>query len=102
MQFLEENARADLARRKSPGAGSALGPCRNGRAGHRRSPTVADGSEKSQVAGRVAHAAGMIQVDDSACGPTVEKGVRHPRSRKRAPLSPLTARSILTTAAEPR
>jgi hypothetical protein len=32
--------RFSLARRKSPGAGSALGPCRNGRAGHQRSPTV--------------------------------------------------------------
>jgi hypothetical protein len=34
------STRVSLARRKSPGAGSALGPCRNGRAGHQRSPTV--------------------------------------------------------------
>ena len=87
-QFLARRPSADLARRKSPGAGSALGPCRNGRQGNRRSPTVADGSEKSHVAGPAAHAAGTIQVGDSACGPTVEKGVRRPRSRKRAPMSP--------------
>src|SRR5215207_2346027 len=84
MQFLEDDARADLARRKSPGAGSV--PQRSSRA-----PAVTNGHRRfreSQVAGRAAHVAGMMQVSDSACGPTVEKGVRRPRSRKRAPMSP--------------
>jgi hypothetical protein len=50
-----------------------LGPCwvRAARVlhGHQRSPTVAKGSEEPQVAGRAAHAAGMMQAADSDCGP---------------------------------
>jgi hypothetical protein len=37
--------------------------------GHQRSPTVVKGSEESQVAGRPAQVAGMMQAGDSDCGP---------------------------------
>jgi hypothetical protein len=37
--------------------------------GHRRSPAVAKGSEEQHVAEGPAHAAGMMQMGDSDCGP---------------------------------
>jgi hypothetical protein len=37
--------------------------------GQQRAPTVANGSEKPQVAGPPAHAAGMMHAGDSDCGP---------------------------------
>jgi hypothetical protein len=37
--------------------------------GHKRSPTVAHGSEEPQVAGPSAQATGITQTGDSDCGP---------------------------------
>jgi hypothetical protein len=42
--------------------------------GQQRSPPVPDGSEKPQVAGPPAHAAGMMRVGDSDCGRKVLGG----------------------------
>jgi hypothetical protein len=39
--------------------------------GHRWSPTVANGSEESQVISRPAHEAGTMRASDSDCGPKV-------------------------------
>ena len=47
--------------------------------GHGRSPTVAHGSEEPQVAGPLAHAAGITQTRDSDCGPE-GRGFESPRS----------------------
>jgi hypothetical protein len=44
--------------------------------GHQRSPTVANGSEKPQVAGPPAQAAGMMQTGELDCGPRVGVGTR--------------------------
>ena len=47
--------------------------------GRERSPTVTDGADKLQVAGRLAQAAGMMRVGDSDCGPE-GRGFESPRS----------------------
>jgi len=40
-----------------------------GVSGHQRSPAVTDGAVEPQVASPPRHAAGMMQVGDSDCGP---------------------------------
>src|SRR5215207_4274924 len=67
------------------------GSCRNGRAGHQRSPAVTNGLEKSQVAGRAAHAAGMIGGrfglwsdgrEGSSASPVAQAGTDEPPDRQ--------------------
>jgi hypothetical protein len=63
--------------------------------GHERSPTVTDGSEKPQVAGLPAHAAGIMEACDSDCGPEGQ-GCRAEAADEQQP----TAVGITTTAEE--
>src|SRR5829696_1123033 len=62
--------------------------------GPQRSPTSSNGPEKSQVTYRPAHAAGMMQADDSNCGPTV--GLAHRAADRQQP----TVVGTTTTAEE--
>jgi hypothetical protein len=51
--------------------------------GHPQSSTVANGSEEPQVADLSGHAAGMIQVGDSDCGPEGHRASRRALTRRR-------------------
>src|SRR5215216_3694280 len=91
--------RQAIPSRSSVRAGSVSQRSSTGSSGHQRSPTVW-GNRKSP--GFRLNQQGRCKWAIRIVVPTVEKGVRHPRLREPAPMSPPTDRSIVTTAAEPR
>ena len=68
-QFHAGSVGADLARRSHLGLGPRWVRVTTIAHGHHWSPTVANGSEKPEVVGPLAHATAMMQAGDSDCGP---------------------------------